>query len=182
MGLDMYLTKKTYFWDTMKKDLAENADVLKKYGINPEKVKEICEEQGYWRKANAIHQWFVDNVQSGDDNCAEYYVSEDDIKKLLEVCVEVLKNSELVDGKVANGYSFGADGVKKYNFEDGKVIKNTTIAEALLPTTEGFFFGGTNYDEYYLDDVKSTIAICESALKDIKTNKNSMSFYYQSSW
>lgn len=26
-------------------------------------------EIAYWRKANAIHRWFVDNVQNGTDDC-----------------------------------------------------------------------------------------------------------------
>lgn len=28
------------------------------------------------------------------------------------------------------------------------------MAETLLPTMEGFFFGSTDYDEYYFEDVK----------------------------
>ena len=30
---------------------------------------ETHEEVGYWRKANAIHGWFVRNVQNGKDDC-----------------------------------------------------------------------------------------------------------------
>ena len=31
-------------------------------------------EAGYWRKASAIHKWFVDNCQEGDDDCGTYLV------------------------------------------------------------------------------------------------------------
>ncbi len=31
-------------------------------------VTTIREEVLYWRKANAIHQWFVENVQGGEDH------------------------------------------------------------------------------------------------------------------
>jgi hypothetical protein len=33
-------------------------------------------ELAYWRKANQIHNWFVKNVQNGQDNCMPYEVSE----------------------------------------------------------------------------------------------------------
>lgn len=35
-----------------------------------------------------------------------------------------------------------------------KVLNNHSLAETLLPTMEGFFFGSTDYDEYYFEDVK----------------------------
>ncbi len=28
----------------------------------------------YWRKNNAVHKWFVDNLNNGEDDCQEYYV------------------------------------------------------------------------------------------------------------
>lgn len=36
-----------------------------------------------------------------------------------------------------------------------QVLKKHSLAEELLPTTEGFFFGSTDYDEAYFDDVKA---------------------------
>ena len=39
---------------------------------------------GYWRKANAVHNWFVDNVQDGNDGCKHYWVSKEDLQKLLD--------------------------------------------------------------------------------------------------
>lgn len=35
-----------------------------------------------------------------------------------------------------------------------KVLENHSLAETLLPTMKGFFFGSTDYDEYYFDDVQ----------------------------
>lgn len=59
-----------------------------------------------------------------------------------------------------------------------KVIADVSLAEQLLPTQSGFFFGGTEYDEWYLEDLKRTVAIVEKCLALPKT----ASFYYQSSW
>lgn len=36
-----------------------------------------------------------------------------------------------------------------------EVLKDHSKAEELLPTCPGFFFGGTEYDDYYFDDVQS---------------------------
>ena len=73
MGLDMYLYKKNYIWsgEWVKPEVKQ--EVIVKTGgetdakIKPERVKYVVEEVGYWRKANQIHRWFVENVQKGED-------------------------------------------------------------------------------------------------------------------
>lgn len=131
---------------------------------------------GYWRKANAIHRWFVEHVQEGEDDCQEYYVSKEKLEELLETVNTVIESSELVEGEIQNGYAF-EDGQKKPIMEKGKYIKDPTVAKKLLPTTKGFFFGGTNYDQYYFEDLEATKKILETILKE----KNE-DIYYQSSW
>ena len=58
-----------------------------------------------------------------------------------------------------------------------RVLINPSEAKELLPTSSGFFFGGTDYDEYYFDSVKETISILEECLLDEEAY-----FYYTSSW
>ena len=161
MGLDMYLSKKTYVkqWDH---DAPENKFEVtvtkggKEYeSIKASRVKYIEEEVGYWRKSNQIHKWFVDNVQNGEDNCKEYYVEIDDLMNLLDACKQVKAD--------------------------------TSKAEELLPPQSGFFFGGTEIDEYYMRDIEHTIEILESILSEKVTNSQgreylSGEFYYSSSW
>ena len=150
MGLDMYLSKKTYVkqWDHQSPEEKYEVVVTKGgqpvEGIKPNRIKYIEEEVGYWRKANQIHRWFVENVQRGVDNCGDYYVSSGDLKKLLGLC--------------------------------NKVEADHSLAESLLPSASGFFFGGTDYDEWYFEDIKNTIKILEDALED------GDEFYYSSSW
>ncbi len=94
MGLDMYLQKRNYVkhWDHKG---ADNFEVtVSQHGepvshIKPKRVSYVIEEVGYWRKANHIHRWFVHNVQGGEDDCKEYWVSMDNLKSLLEVCKSV---------------------------------------------------------------------------------------------
>ena len=63
----MYLTAKKYFWTDWKKgETAQNeeAETIKKMFPEMEgnKLDYVIFQVGYWRKANAIHKWFVDNV------------------------------------------------------------------------------------------------------------------------
>lgn len=63
----------------------------------------------YWRKANAIHKWFVDNTQGGEDNCRSSDVSREQIIELREVCKKVLANKELAKELLPpqEGFFFG---------------------------------------------------------------------------
>jgi hypothetical protein len=141
-------------------------------GIAPKEI----EEAGYWRKANAIHPWFVENVQDGNDDCKNYYVSKEDIEALLDTVNTVLNTSELVEGTITNGYRFeNSKGIPIT--EKGKYIKDPTVAQALLPTTEGFFFGSTDYDQYYYQDLVDTKKILENTLEDDEGD-----YEYQASW
>lgn len=162
MGLDMYLEKKISVRPDTSVDMA--------------KVSYVALEAGYWRKANAIHRWFVENVQDGQDDCREYYVSRDQLKELLDIVNTVLDASELVDGDVVNGYKIDKTG-KHPMIEQGKVIKDPSVAEELLPTASGFFFGSTEYNQYYIEDLKLTKQIVEEALADEEGQ-----YYYASSW
>ena len=49
----------------------------------------------------------------------------------------------------------------------------------LLPMVEGFFFGSTNYDEFYTETTKDTIDICKKLIDEIDNNTE---IFYQSSW
>jgi len=50
----------------------------------------------------------------------------------------------------------------------------------LLPPREGFFFGGTDIDEWYWEDIKDTIKQLKHVLE--LSEKSKLSFYYTSSW
>lgn len=187
MGLDMYLTKKIYVGaEYSHRKVTGQCEIFidgKKLPINFNQISYIEEKCGYWRKANQIHKWFVDNVQDGVDNCGDYSVSEEQLNQLLEVCLKVKKASKLVKGAVTNGYTL-ENGVKIPNVEEGKEIKDSSVAEQLLPTASGFFFGGTDYDEYYMNDIDNTIEIINKILSEKEEGKNYLPFdvYYSSSW
>jgi len=110
------------------------------------KVSEIKFQAGYWRKANQIHSWFVENCQEGKDECQEAWVSVEQLEELRDLCQEV---------------------------------KDTKDASLLEPAS-GFFFGSTEIDEWYWEDINNTIKMLTEVLND-KLFAD-CSFYYQSSW
>jgi hypothetical protein len=112
---------------------------------------------GYWRKANAIHGWFVENVQGGEDNCQSYFVSREKLAELAEACEEVLK------------------------VPAGASQEDIAATSGLLPRS-GFFFGSTEMDEWYMQDLKTTIEIVNHALSLFPADNYDWSFCYSSSW
>ena len=50
----------------------------------------------------------------------------------------------------------------------------------ILPPVDGFFFGGTDIDEWYWKDLMNTINQIQPLLD--RKDTDSLSFYYQSSW
>lgn len=60
-----------------------------------------------------------------------------------------------------------------------QVLDNHGLARELLPTQSGFFFGGTDYDEYYFQDLEYTKERITLLLGD---EYRAWDFSYRSSW
>lgn len=114
------------------------------------KITNRVEEAAYWRKANAVHNWFVQYVQNGEDECKPHVVTREQLEDLIEDCMLVLSNRDDED-----------------------------IAEQVLPTSSGFFFGSTVYDEFYYSDISYTVDKLKEVLEKYSEDYE---FVYQSSW
>lgn len=163
MGLDMYLYLEKYeSVSCYSKNFSEKVK-----NFYPKELKELQEgiqernylskttkyQVGYWRKANAIHKWFVDNCAGGEDNCKPVYVDIEKLKMLLDICKAVSKDHNK--------------------------------AEKLLPTQDGFFFGGLKYDDWYFEDLDYTIKLFEKVIAFIKEEKKKKFWWdiiYRASW
>ncbi len=120
MGLDMFFEKEIYvgahyehlkITGTVK---LKNGD--KEIPVDIKKISSITEQAGYWRKANAIHAWFVKNVQDEKDECQRAKVSKEDMEKLLAACQEALKNpqSETNPLPPEPGFFFGSQKIDEW--------------------------------------------------------------------
>jgi hypothetical protein len=154
MGLDMYLSARKYMSKYFDPADSERINAINDiFGIDGDEendfgAQEIIFRAAYWRKANAIHQWFVDNVQDGQDDCGEYEVSREQLKSLMTICEQILADKKL--------------------------------ARELLPTQSGFFFGSTEYDDWYMGDVQYTADRIKKVLEEPSFAK--CGFNYSSSW
>lgn len=156
MGLDQYLRADIYVsrYDYKNMERDENkvfAEIVKQFNLENVIDSEgfaglsIDVPMGYWRKSNQIHNWFVQNIGDGVDECQKMFVPRDRLEELKDICQ--------------------------------KVLDDNSLAEELLPTGEGFFFGSTEYDEYYFGDLAETVKIIDRCLaSDFEY------FEYQASW
>ena len=112
MGLDMYLEAEQYVSDYDEKDkpLLEAIKKNAPLGLGEYRPKNVTFEIAYWRKANAIHNWFVTNVQEGKDECQKSYVSLDQLTELHDLCNTVLDDISLAPSLLpaCKGFFFGS--------------------------------------------------------------------------
>jgi len=189
MGLDMYLEKRHYVknYDYMKPKDRHAITVARgdgsDAGIKAERICSVAEQVAYWRKANAVHQWFVTNVQKGKDDCGHYYVTIEQLQKLKADCDKVLANVKTKKAKVNAGWRLTAEG-KEELLQDGERVIDTQIAETVMPTQGGFFFGHTDYDDWYLDSLRYTSETIAGLLEEEATAPKGCyaDYYYHSSW
>lgn len=108
-------------------------------------------------------------IKMGKGFVGSYKSSEDKSKlKGCKVGDEVLNKVEH-DENITSVIITGEFGDKFYlDFRtDGKVITNPEVCEE-LPTEEGFFFGSTDYDEYYVYQLDETIKQLEEVVEEHK--------------
>lgn len=171
MGLDMFLFKlnKTHESDPT---------------ATTNSIIDAMEEVGYWRKANQIHGWFVENVQGGIDDCGYYKVSKQNVEELLSLCNQVLdifKKATPEPGEVISGFEL-IDGVWKTIYRPGTVYKNLDVEaiKELLPPVDGFFFGSSRIDEGYKEDIEDTVNILTNILDNFDFENDYL--LYTASW
>lgn len=206
MGLDMYLYAEKHVSNASRdfvekfpeyaKEVAQYEAVMSGSGMHSLPTPEyggatISKCVGYWRKANAIHGWIVRNLADGVDECQRINMSREDLVSLRDSCVKELNNrSNALPNKEPKTVSITDEGN-----EDSVVasITNAIMQESLkkgtsvavadpleLAPTSGFFFGGTEKDEYYYGDLEHTVDMLNSLLAG--TQDEGYSFYYQASW
>ena len=150
MGLDMYLNKRTYVqqWEHQKPEHKYEVVVTK--GGEPTNIK-----------PNKV-KYIIEE--------AGYWRKQNQIHRWF---VENIQNGTDDCGEYY---------VSKTDLETllelcEKVKADNSLADELLPGASGFFFGGTDYDEWYFNGIDNTIEILKEALED-----EDGEYLYSSSW
>ena len=148
MGLDMYLKGRRYLsrFDDDDKKIAHNLQKqFPELGnqtshFGGAMILEVSIDVGYWRKANAIHGWFVREVQGGIDDCKSYDVSRTDLTNFRALCLRVLNFKHLANELLPNveGFFFGGQEYDEGYYAD---LENTVaIIDKALALPENWEF------------------------------------------
>lgn len=182
MGLDMYLYAEKYVSssDTFDKEHPNMFNKIKQIAgfekLPTPDFSNILVKQlvGYWRKANAIHGWFINTIASGVDECQEIHLSREQLETLRDDCIKALANPSR-EYKVENPKVF-------YQLCDYLNSLETELTpetfENPLPPVEGFFFGGNELTEYYYNQLEYTVDLITTLLEQ----SNELEFMYRASW
>lgn len=149
MGLDMYLEARKYVSKIDSKATTDydnpvlTEDYKKVVAFFPDWATdlsgfagaEVSVNIGYWRKANQIHNWFVNECANGVDECQPIGVSADKLRSLRATAEHLLEN------------------------------RDNSEALKLLAPASGFFFGSTDIDEWYWADLERTVEILNKAIR-----------------
>jgi len=151
----------------------------------------ITKAVGYWRKANAIHGWFVRELADGVDECQRINVERSDLVKLRDLCVNELYNRATAKPTDESDYLINFDGsasgdetevhamiMEAFTREKAKTSVVDT-SDPLAPMA-GFFFGSTDKDEWYYDQLEYTVDMINSLLANDQDHE--LSYYYRASW
>lgn len=101
----------------------------------------------YWRKANQIRKWFVDNTDlNEDDNCMYVDVSKEQLEELIETCKQVLAN-------------------------------NNKARSLLPTDNIGCFFGSDHYDEWYFNELENTVNDLQTVIDETDWENENVYYY-----
>lgn len=154
MGLDMYIKiRKSEYKSTFRgEQVSYPAELDQAFegnylGMGYKSVLTTTDYKvGYWRKANAIHKWFVDNCAEGEDDCREMEISVEQLKELYSLCLQVMidmsRAPELLP--TCEGFFFGSE---EYDEDYRADIEYTAnLLQKMIPFLEEY---GYNYTAIY---------------------------------
>lgn len=111
---------------------------------------EIAEECGYFRKVNFLLPYF-----GYGENCSDNEISKGELENLVVAC-----------NKVLTAYDKRDEEPEPDDEDDAEPWED--LADCYLPTSSGFFFGSTDYDEWYISDVREAKEWAEKLLADLE--------------
>lgn len=153
MGLDMYLSARKYISgvdfsaDYSSKTMPlEFKNLLDCAGLDENDVREdlpsgrIEVTVAYWRKVNAVHQWFVDNCAGGEDDCRPAYVGREKLEELLTTVKKAIAEKDADYLPPQGGFFFGTTDVDEWYWEGLEETKKKLEGILSNPKFDGWDF------------------------------------------
>jgi hypothetical protein len=208
MGLDMYINMNVSVYPKKGETIIDTANPTSSFDdfdtdeFNCSNRITFSKNVAYWRKANQIHRWFVENIQDGEDDCKSYEFNFERLQGLYDECKKIVDylngKTFVVSDKAQELYpnlekqfvfdsSILAEMKQKlcynYSFADDEEFKS--LCDELLPTMDGCFFGSTEIDCYYIYDIINTILMIDrirDMMADMEKKKINAWLEYHASW
>ena len=132
MGLDMYLEARKYVSqnDWVDGVAKTTRDFMTLASLGPDGLSKYSDfggatvsiPVGYWRKANAIHGWFVRECGGGVDECQDIYVPREKLVELRDLCKSVIKQPAMAGDILppTSGFFFGSYEIDEWYMQDMK--------------------------------------------------------------
>ena len=176
MGLDMYIFKTNNHKNSIEKllhdiDSAVQADVQETICIGGFNLwfREVGDEKNhvdmldhvaYWRKANHIHEWFSRNVIGNRPNKTEKnagFITREKLLLLSKTCADVLKRCTTETGEIR--------------------IDEPYCRKVFPPNTHITFGGSTEYDEYFIEELRTTLSKINALLLTTNFNQSVLLYF-----
>lgn len=137
-------------------------------GIGKGEGYSLFEQTARLVKTNQIFNWFINNVMNGNIDKEYYEVTKEQLSALYETCIKVRDSFTLI-------------GKNKYSNENEYAV-DEQIANELLPLMKevGYFFGPSEYNDFYAEQVIKTIDIVGAILST--TNFDNQVIYFNAIW
>jgi hypothetical protein len=159
MGLDMYLLR-------VPKGIDLTNTQWELFEDHPEKPEEMSADEWYsdrrnWAAPNELVYWRKENAihRWFIENCAPDQVDD---------CTPMRVHSEQLPELYERCQ---------------QVLAEHSLAEKLLPTQGGFFFGGTEYDDWYFEGLEQTVKdLRERVIENPELRTGKYDVVYLASW
>lgn len=125
----------------------------------------------YMRKANAVRKWFADNLENFEDNGLTP-ITQENFEGIISTMESVIRDGGItglyvdykkLDEQIDNEEDEDTrrkswrelfDSWEKFVKDGGRKYEQFyEVANEKFPSSSGFFFGGTDYDAWYIRDL-----------------------------
>lgn len=141
MGLDQYLYVREFVsgYDfqketsdpQMKSEYEKFQNIVKELDLgypvaddSPHAYVELCTM--YWRKANAIHGWIIDNCANGVDECQPIRMTKEQVTKLQDLAARAIEGDKAAQEELSptEGFFFGSTDRDEWYYLDLKSTRD----------------------------------------------------------
>lgn len=149
----------------------------------------------YMRKANAVRKWFADNLENFEDNGLTP-ITQENFEGIISTMESVVRDGGLTglyidykkfDEQIENEEDEDTrrkswielfDGWEKFVKDGGRKYEQfCEVANEKFPSSSGFFFGGTDYDAWYIRDLFVNLEKFKEVYNEINWDEDEVDYW-----